>query len=286
VPAQYHGRPGKAGRPKNPAQALLELAYQATDPRMKALALEAARRAYSMSELAARFASPGYDASALTRSVLAQSPRVSTVTRLAKVLGYNELTQHALVNELTPGDEREALRRLDQLIVSRSHSAIHPQFASVGDSLREKIAAAPTELRRKVLADMIVADIGLYEGDALELVAENLGVEFLIADPRQLRENQRQVYASFLWLAKVLNLNVRARKGLASALKPYFKDFPILEDLILQRSLDLESGNEVRISTQALTAARNAFVDDLYGSPKFVLEPGIRLEYLREDHRP
>jgi len=133
---------------------------------------------------------------------------------------------------------------------------------------------------------MVVADIGLYERDALELVAEHLGVEFRNADARHLRENQREVYASFLWWAKVLNLNVRARIGMVSALKPCFKDFPILEDLILQRSLDLESGYEVRIIEQALTVARGAFLDDLYASPKFIPEPGFKLEHLREDHKP
>jgi hypothetical protein len=226
-----------------------------------------------------------YDATSLARSIVAKSPRDATIKRLAAALGYDTITQHALVRELSAEDEWRALLRFDGLLRARSHSAIYPHLADVGPILRKKLNAAMPAKRRIALADMIVADEGLDERDPIGLVAEHFGIEIPKADAKTRRQNRREVYAALLWFVKAAGLGSdhRAKLDIHAALSAYISDYPILQDLLRDNVLGPSAEYEIWRIAPALAAARDAFIDALYGSRKFTPGPKFKLEYLKKE---
>jgi hypothetical protein len=222
---------------------------------MKMLVAEAARRGYSRASLGFAFGGEGYDARALSRSILADNPRADTIQRLAHSLGFRPLVQRALTGKFTRDDVLTASQTFADLARARLHPRDLP-YAAFIDAIREALNAAGPDLRARALAECIIADEGLNDRAPLEAIAAVLAISPPEREPIAQRFAQREAVAAFLWLAKTLSLERPARHAIEIALERYLGDYPLLRKAIREAEPDWDIQ---QIVDPALSAAVSAF---------------------------
>src|ERR1700678_1339024 len=148
------------GRPRLGENRLAAYAKEAPHRAMRLLALKAVRRGRTLESLAAAL---GRDPRAVARTLLAVNPRVDSVRDLvveimSELKNVGVVAARALLGTPSAADERFARNLLDQVLKSRSHTAIYPEMVGLAPQVRSALDVAQFELRRDALCQFVTAE--------------------------------------------------------------------------------------------------------------------------------